>query len=166
MKTMLYSEMIRRAVHIPGERKKAKVVDIVASKGKSHWRAGELMIESGFIDKEGAFYPVNIVSGLSENGDLYINRYITGDDKPKIRDAIYLSDLVKKTVIDAKNEEVGKIYDFEIYVGKVPWMVWKILVNPTGLSTTKRRVRIPVKDIEEIKGEKVILSKAIKGGEI
>ncbi len=164
MDTMLYSEIIRRPVQLPGDKKRAKIVEVVARKGKTHWNAEEIMIESGFIDKEGAFYPTKMLSDISKDGDILIKRYEKGMDVPKIKEGIYLSNLMKKPVQDSRGKEVGKVYDFEIYVGREPWIVWKILINPTGLSPTKRRHRIPTKNVQKIQGDKIILSTAVKGG--
>ncbi len=159
----MYSEIVRRPVKLPGERKRAKIVDIIARKVKTHWTAHEVMIESGLIDREGAFYPVKIISDIPDEGDIYIGKYTAGRPEPVNRGGIFLSNLLKKPVHDSKGKEIGKIYDYEIYAGRDPWIVWKVLVIPTGLSPTKRRLRLPTKDIDSIKGDKVTLSVALKG---
>ncbi len=165
MDTILYSEIVRRTVQLPGDRKKAKIVEIVARRGKTHWNAEEIMIESGLIDKDGAFYPTEMLADISKNGDIFIKKFVAGKPEPKIRDGIYLSNLIKRPVHDSKGRELGKIYDFEIYIGRNPWIVWTILVNPIGLSPTKRRLRVPTKNVHKIQNDKVILSTAVKGGD-
>ena len=161
----MYSEIIRRPVQVPNERTRAKIVEIVASRSNSHWRAGEVMVESGLIDREGAFYPVDIFSGVMEEGDIILNRLIKGWETPKVSKPLFLSRMIKKTVEDVEGKEIGKIYDFELYAGRNPWIIWKVMVNPMGLDPTKRRMRIPTSSIAEIHGDKITLSTKVKGGD-
>ncbi len=163
MKTILYSEIIRRSVQVPNEKTRAKIVEIIACVGKSYWSAREVMVESGLIDKEGAFYPVDIFSGIMEDGDIVLKKYIKGRETPNTAKPLFLSRLIKKPIEDVEGQEIGKVYDFELYAGKKPWMVWKILVNPLGLNPAKRRLRIPTSSVTDIKGDRILLSTKVKG---
>ncbi len=166
METILYSEIIRRAVQVPNEKARAKVVEIIARRGKKHWHAGEVMIESGLIDREGAFYPVDIFSGVMEEGDIVIKKYVKGRETPKSKNPQFLSRLIKRSVEDAEGQELGKIYDFELYAGSKPWIIWKVLVNPPGLNPAKRRLRIPTGSIDKIESDRIYLSTKITGADI
>ncbi len=157
METILYSDMIRKPVEKPNQRANSKLVEIVAHRGDKHWYANEVKIESGIIDKEGAYYPVSTLEGIGDDTTFMLKPKERGRLKPKKPDSFFLSGLMKKKVVDKSGEEIGRIYDFELYVGRSPWIVWKILINPTGLKPTKKRLRIPTQDVSKISSDKVTL---------
>ncbi|MFO7992290.1 MAG: hypothetical protein R6U61_08390 [Thermoplasmata archaeon] len=158
MKTTLYSNIIRRSVQVPNSRKRAKIVELIAKKVEhktEHWHVGEMMVETGFIDKEGLFFPIEYLSDVREDGELKLD-YSKGRNTPD--GDIFLSQLIRSRVLDKEKELIGRAYDFEIYVAKKPWMVWKILVEPKGLNPHKKRMRINTKYVEDILPNKIILN--------
>ncbi len=158
MKTTLYSNVIRRQVQVPNSRKRAKIVELVAKKVEhktGHWHVGEIMVESGLIDKEGLFFPIEYLSDVRVDGELKLD-YSKGRKKPE--GDIFLSQLIKSRVLDKEKELVGRAYDFEIYVAREPWMVWKILVEPKGLNPHKKRMRVNTNCVGEILPNKIILN--------
>ncbi|MFO8109442.1 MAG: hypothetical protein R6U17_02825 [Thermoplasmata archaeon] len=157
MDTILYSDIIRKPVELPNKKAKSKLVEIVAYQGERHWYAEEVMIESGFIDKEGAYYPVSAVKDIGGDGAILLKPKRPGKFDPKKTDSFILSTLLKKMVVDNSGEELGRVYDFEIYIGRTPWIVWKIMVNPTGLKPTKKRLRVPSDNVSEMTANKIIL---------
>jgi len=157
MKTKLYSDIIRRRVDVPNRREKTKLVEIVASIGGKHWYAEEVMIESGLIDKEGYYYPTSAVEGLDGEDPLTLNAKSSGKEKTKRPDSYLLSGMIKNMVIDSSGEELGRVYDFEIYVDRNPWIIWKLLVNPVGLKPTKKRIRIPTSKVSNVSSDKIHL---------
>ncbi len=157
METILYSDIIRRPVEISHKNVKCKLVEVVAYRGEKHWRANEVMIESGFVDREGAFYPVSALKDMEQKGTIQLRPKEPGRVNPKTTDPSMLSGLMKKMVVDSSGEELGRVYDFELYVGKSPWIVWKMLINPTGLKPTKRRLRIPTDNISKVTANRVLL---------
>ncbi len=124
------------------------------------------MVESGLIDKEGVFYPVDIFSGIMQEGDIVLKKFIKGSETPKVANPIFLSRLIKRPVEDVDGQDIGKIYDFEIFAGRNPWIIWKVLVNPLGINPTKRRLRIPTSAITNMQNDRITLSTKIEDGEI
>ncbi len=161
MKTILYSDIIRKKVEVPSKRSKAKLVEIAASRGKKNWYANEVMIESGLIDKKGAYYLVSTIKYLDKDGPLMLKPKKPGKLSPQKTDSFLLSGLIKKMVVDKSGEEIGRVYDFEIHIGRDPWIVWKMLVNPTGLKPKKRRLRIATHDVSEITSTKIKLKREL-----
>lgn len=164
MDTILYSDIIRHSVQVPNKRKRAKIVEIIAEEDEKYWNAEEVMIESGFISKEGLFFPVGVVSNIEGDGDIVLDRFDKGDKSPRSSGDIFLSQLIKTKVVTPEGEDIGRIYDFEIYVRKDPWMVWKVMVDPEGISPKRRRSRISIEDIDSIEPNKVILKEKPEGG--
>ncbi len=161
---MLYSELINRTVINPVDKEKSKLVEIVAKDKGKYWETWDVMIESGMIHKEGKYFSIESLSGVQSNEDIVLGVSTTeGADSPQRGGDIYLSELNKGKVVTHKGEEIGKVYDFEIYVASEPWKVWKVFSNPLGLSPMKRRQRIAIKDIEEVRPNKLKLKESWKG---
>ncbi len=159
MKTILYSELIRRTVNIPHERTKGKLVEIVARRGKKYWPIEEIMIESGLIDKKADFYMMTDLEELKEEGTLALNTHVSGRERPAKKENIFLSKLIKSKVVDNEEEEYGRVYDFEIIqVNEDQWIVWKILADPAGLSPRKKRLRIPTVEVQKLSSDKVFVN--------
>ncbi len=164
MDTILYSQIIRKKVDTPIQEGKAKLVDILAMQSKGYWEASEIMIETGLISSKGKFFSSDVLSNLTEKGNLKISVPIDqGHNSPKDKNEIYLSRLDGAKIETFENKEIGRIYDYEIYTESHPWKIWKLLVDPTGLSPLKRRVRIPTKNVKSITPERVILKEGYKG---
>lgn len=164
MKSTLYSEMIRKKVDTPNQKGKSKVVEILASEGKGYWVAGEVMIESGLVSSKGRFFAVSELTYLSDEKKFKLSKRLgEGNKKPMEDHELHLSYLDGKKVKSAKGKEVGRIYDFELYTDFTPWKVWKILVNPTGLSPMKRRMKVPTKAVQKIEDKNLVLKKGWKG---
>jgi len=154
MNTKLYSDLVRRKVQVPNDRKNAKIVDVIVHKEKGRWKADEVMVESGWIDKDALFLPTGSLTDPKEEGDIRIKEHVKASKSPKTGD-MFLSRLKKSRVISTDDEELGRAYDFEIFVGDKTWIVWKILVNPVGLDPNKRRLRIPIKNIKKMDSKNI-----------
>ncbi|MEF8873336.1 MAG: hypothetical protein V5A88_01550 [Candidatus Thermoplasmatota archaeon] len=163
MRAVLYSEIIRRKVDTPVEKGKAKLVEVLALSKESSWVAGEVSIESGLVNKRGRFFPVSAVEYDRDKKTIKLSQaHGQGRKYPLDKHEFYLSRLDGKKVETHDGDEVGRIYDFEIYTHLVPWKVWKMMVDPSGLSPLKRRVRIPTKKVNEVKDKKVVLKEGWK----
>lgn len=154
MNTKLYSELVRRKIQVPNDRKSAKIVDVVMHQKDSKWIAYEIMVESGWIDKDASFFPTSSLTNPKEDGEIRMKGGIKGTKKPK-RGDVYLSKIKKHRVITTDDDELGRAYDFEIFVGDRSWIIWKILVNPLGYNPNKRRLRIPTKDVKKIDSKNI-----------
>lgn len=158
MTTQLYSELIRNSVKNPAEKKKSKLVDIVAKARNKYWEVVQLKIESGLISKKGMYISPKYLKNVLNDEELELKKGIIDADKNPSEDAdIFLCRLNNEKVLSTEGNELGRIYDFEIYVSEHPWKVWKILVKPSGLSPLKRRLRIPIKSIEKIDSDGLYL---------
>jgi len=164
MKSTLYSEMIRKKVDTPARKGKSKVVEILAMQGEGYWVAGEVMIESGLVNSKGRFFPVSELTFLPDKNRFKLSKKLDeGNKKPMDDHELHLSHLDGKKVTSYQGREVGRVYDFELYTDFTPWKVWKILVDPSGLSPMKRRIRVPTKAVQKIEDRKIVLKKGWKG---
>lgn len=164
METILYSQMIRKKVDTPTKEAKAKLVDILATRANGYWEADEIMVETGLISSKGKFFSSNELNNLIGEDSLKLKKTMTeGKTSPKSENKIYLSRLDGTKVYTYDGNEVGRIYDYEIYTNSHPWKIWKLLIDPTGLSPLKRRIRIPTKNVGEIGQKKIVLKEGYKG---
>ncbi|MBS3817418.1 MAG: PRC-barrel domain-containing protein [Candidatus Thermoplasmatota archaeon] len=163
MKSILYSKIIRTKVDTPNQRGKAKLVDVLALKDAGNWKAGEVMIESGLVNKKGRFFSVNEVRFDPEEEKLELTKSLNkGKKNPMGRHELFLSRLDGKKVVSSKGKDLGRVYDYELHLDLKPWKVWKILMDPTGLSPLKRRMKIPTKAVEKVEDKTIILKKGWK----
>lgn len=158
MATLLYSELIRKVVRNPAEKKKSKLVEFVAKERDKYWEIVQVKIECGLISKKGRYIPPSYLINVLDDQDLELKEGIVeGETSPSSGADIFLSRLNNEKVLSSDGNELGRIYDFEIHVSETPWKVWKILVKPIGMSPLKRRLRIPVHNIKEVTSEGVFL---------
>ncbi|MFW5928623.1 MAG: hypothetical protein ACOC5D_00100 [Thermoplasmatota archaeon] len=158
MATRLYSEMIRSVVKNPAEKKKSKLVEIVAKSRDKYWQVVQLKIESGLISKKGIYVDPKYINNVLDEGDFKLKKGIIDGNKNPREDAdLFLSRINNEKVLSSNGNELGRIYDFEIHVSESPWKVWKVLVKPTGLSPLQRRLRIPVEKVEKVESEGIFL---------
>jgi len=164
MNTILYSEIIRKKVDTPAKKGKAKLVDIMAKQSRGYWEADEIKIETGIIGIEGKFFSTGQLKNIAEEGNMIVDKPIkAGRKTPSDENEFSLSRLDGRKVETFDGREVGRVYDYEIYITSHPWKVWKLLIDPTGLSPLKRRERIPTKYIKEVSQKKIILKEEYKG---
>lgn len=165
MKARLYSELIRKKVDTPVQKGKAKLVEILAMQGDGYWVAGEVMIESGLVSKSGRFFPVSEITYLSDENKFELSKPLDkGKKKPMDDHELHLSYLDGKKVKSSKGKELGRIYDFELYTDFTPWKVWKLLIDPAGLSPLKRRRKVATKTVQKIEDKSIVLKEGWKGG--
>lgn len=157
MKTILYSNLIRRNVRLPHERKRAKLVDIVAFRREKYWTITDILVETGLIDHEGTYYNPSVLSIVQEKGPLFIDKYDSQDVRETSKGDISLCRLKNSKVVSYNKKEIGHIYDYELYTDRDPWIVWTLMASPIGLSPTKRRVKIRTKDVDKVKPNEVVL---------
>ncbi|MFP4000811.1 MAG: hypothetical protein ACLFSM_00760 [Thermoplasmata archaeon] len=157
MKTKLYSELKKLKVDTPTEGNAGKIVDILGQRSKKYWDAREVEIKSGTIKKKKNYFQVSDLTYVDEKR-ISLGRGIDHGNDSHSRDIdISLSTTEGKNLMNSDEEKVGTIYDYEIQIDSQPWKVWNILVKPTGMSPTKRRMRISIDDIEEVAPDKVVL---------
>lgn len=156
MKTKLYSEIVKMDVDTPTAEKAGKIKDVLGNKSEKYWEGKEVEIKSGMIKRKKNYFEVDDLRDLGEER-IELNRGIEdgSDNYSGTVDISLHQTKGKKVMMD--EEEVGSVYDFEIQLDTKPWKVWNILVKPTGISPTKRRMRISIDDIEEVKQDEVIL---------
>lgn len=154
MRTMMYSDIIRRDVELPINSEKAKIVDITAIIKEKYWESHGVIIETGFLDSKAKYYPNTLLQDVSKEGKIKLKS--TKRKHKKVGD-LRLSRIKGTKILTHDEEDVGRVYDFEIFVDKEPWIIWKLLVNPLGLSPTKRRLKIGTKSIKEYKDGKLYL---------
>ena len=165
MKSRLYSELIRKKVDTPIQKGKSKLVEILATQGDGYWVASEVMIESGLVNRKGRFFPVSEVTYNSNENRFELDRSLNeGDLGPMDDSELHLSYLDGKKIKSHDGKELGRIYDFELYIDFAPWKVWKILMDPAKLSPLKRRIKIPTKAVDKIENKCLVLKKGWKGG--
>lgn len=165
MNTILYSQIIRNKVDTPVRKGKAKLVEILAKKSKGYWESNEVKIETGLINKEGEFFSISELSNVGGDGRIELGVPMEqGRKRPYEENKIFLTRMEGRKVEGPEGQELGRIYDYELYIEKHPWMVWKLMINPLGLSPLKRRVRIPTKKVKSINDKKLILQQDWKGG--
>ncbi len=164
MDTILYSEIIRKKVDTPIKEGKAKLVDILAKQSRGYWEADEIKIETGLINSKGKYFSTDELENIGKNTNMKVNKAIeNGRKAPSEKNEHFLSRLDGRKVETFDGNEIGRIYDYEIYITSQPWKIWKFLIDPTGLSPLKRRVRIPTKYVKEVKQKKIILKEEYKG---
>jgi len=164
MNTILYSEIIRKKVDTPAKKGKAKLVDILAKRSGGYWEANEIMIETGLISSKGKYFSTDELKNIGKDANMKVDKPIeAGRSAPSDKNELFLSRLDGKKVETFDGREIGRIYDYEIYISSHPWRVWKFLIDPTGLSPLKRRVRIPTKYVKEVTQKKIILKEEYKG---
>ncbi|MBS3790030.1 MAG: PRC-barrel domain-containing protein [Candidatus Thermoplasmatota archaeon] len=164
MNTILYSEMIRKKVDTPVEGVNAKLVDILARQAEGYWEANEIKIETGLISSKGKFFSTEELRNIGGDTRMKVGKPIdAGRKNPSDENELYLSRLDGRKVNTFDGRELGRIYDYELYIDSQPWKVWKLLIDPTGLSPLKRRVRIPTKHVKEVKQKVIILKEEYEG---
>lgn len=164
MDTILYSEMIRKKVDTPTKEGKAKLVDILAKQSRGYWEADEIKIETGLINSKGKYFSTDELGNIGRNTNMKVSKPVeNGRKTPSDKNEHFLSRLDGRKVETFDGSEVGRVYDYEIYIDSQPWKIWKFLIDPTGLSPLKRRVRIPTKYAKEVKQKKIILKEEYKG---
>jgi|GEM_PF-1403511 len=164
MDTILYSEIIRKKVDTPEKEGKAKLVDILAKQSKGYWEADEVKIETGLIGSKGKYFSSEEIQNIEKDANMKIGKPVEAGRKiPFEKNEFSLSRMDGRKVETFDGREVGRIYDYEIYMSSHPWKVWKLLIDPTGLSPLKRRVRIPTKHVKEVGQKKIILKEEYKG---
>ncbi len=164
MDTILYSEIIRKKVDTPVKEGKAKLVDVLAKQSTGYWEADEIKIETGLIGSKGKYFSISELKDIGKDSNMKVNKPIeSGRKLPSGENKIFLSRLDGRKVETFDGREVGRVYDYEIYTSSHPWKVWKFLIDPTGLSPLKRRVRIPTKHVKEVDQRKIILKEEYKG---
>ncbi len=164
MDTILYSEIIRKKVDTPKVEGKAKLVDILAKESEGYWEADEIKIETGLIRSEGKYFSSEELQNVEKDTNMKIGKPVdAGRKHPSDKNEFFLSRLDGMKVETFDGREIGRIYDYEIYMRSHPWKVWKLLIDPTGLSPLKRRVRIPTKYVKEVGQKKIILKEEYKG---
>ncbi len=159
MRTMLYSDLTQKKIEIPPEFKKGKIVDILIEPSEGIWTVHEVVVAKGWINKEHRFYFTYELRNIDEEDTIRIRK--TMDEarkKPSESSEFYMEDINRKVVKTASGVEIGRPYDYELSLDLEPWVVWKILVDPSNLSPYKRRKRISVKKVDRIEEEKIILS--------
>lgn len=164
METKLYSQIVRTKVDTPMKKGKAKIVDVIAKETKGGWAGGEVKIETGLIGKEAKFFETKDLKNVGGDGNIKLKKPMDqGELTPSERNEVYLGHLDGRKVENSEGEELGRIYDYEILIETTPWKIWKMLVNPTGLSPLKRRVRIHTKYVDTITSDKIILKEEFEG---
>lgn len=164
MKTILYSQMIRKTVGLPNSSQKAKLVEILAERGKRGWTTKEMILETGLLGKEGKYYPTNIIKDITTEGNILVRKVsVRGKNEPSTEVYFLLSNLKGERAIGPNWQELGRAYDFEISIKSDPWLIWKVLIKPPGLSPTKRRIKVPTKDVIDIEGNNIRINTKDKG---
>jgi len=164
MDTILYSEIIRKKVDTPESEGKAKLVDILAKQSEGYWEADEIKIETGLIGSKGKYFSTRELKNIQKDTNMKIGKPVESGRKiPSEKNEFFLSRLDGRKVETFDGREIGRIYDYEIYMNSHTWKVWKLLIDPTGLSPLKRRIRIPTKYVKEVGQKKIILKEEYKG---
>lgn len=161
MKTILFSQIQRKKVGSAAEEGSPKVVDLIGTRSNSYIKVKELEVETGLINREVEFFPIEAVKPFkSKDKVIYLKDFKSGH-KHSTAD-ISLSSLKNSRVYDSREEQIGRIYDYEIYIKEMPWIVWKMLIKSHLISVIERRLRVPIKHISSIEGDKIHLDKEIK----
>jgi len=151
-------------VDTPAKEGKAKLVDILAKKTDGYWDADEIMIETGLINSKGKYFFTYELKNVGRETNMKIDKPVeAGRKTPSEKNELFLSRLDGRKVETFDHREIGRIYDFEIYITSHPWKIWKFLIDPTGLSPLKRRVRVPTKHAKEVTQKKIILDEEYQG---
>ncbi len=162
MKTITYSDIIRQNVDMPESSERAKIVDITAEKQEKYWVSYGVIIETGFLDSKARFYPNRLLENVSHDTPIKLKSV---KDKHERRGNWLLSKIKGSKILTEDKKEVGRVYDFEIFIDRDPWIIWKLLVNPLGISPMRRRMRIGTKYIKEYKKGKLYLKSGWKRGD-
>jgi len=153
MKTMMYSDIIRRDIELLTDSNRAKIVDITADKREKYWVSHGIIIETGFLDSKAKYYPNTSIHDIPSEGAI---RLESTEGKKKREDKWLLSKIKGKKIMKDKTV-IGRVYDFEIFTDRNPWVIWKLFVNPIGISPMKRRTKIRTSSIEEYENGKLSL---------
>ncbi len=132
---------------------RAKIVDITADKNERYWISNGVIIETGFLDSSAEYHPNKSLQDIPKKGQIILK---PSKGKFKRKDKWLLSKIKGKKVMKDE-KEIGRIYDFELFVDKKPWIIWKLFVSPAGISPMKRRIKIRTNSIEEYDGERLYL---------
>ncbi len=160
MKTILFSQIRRRKVQTSADKGTPKVVDLIGTKSKNYIKIIEMKGDTGLINQKAEYFPIKAVKPLKKGDeDIYLKDSKSAHKQS--RGEISLSSLKNAKVYDADDEEIGRVYDYEIYIEEMPWLVWKILVKSHLISVIERRLRIPLKYVSKLEGNKIYLDKEI-----
>ncbi|MFW6141907.1 MAG: hypothetical protein ACOC53_05040 [Candidatus Saliniplasma sp.] len=162
MKTIMYSDLIRRDVEMPDISERAKIVDISAKIEEKYWVSYGVIIETGFLGSKARYYPGTLLERISEEGPVKLK---SSKKKYERKEDLLLSKIKGAKILTEDEKEIGRVYDFEIFIDGDPWIVWKILVNPVGMSILKRRIRIGTKYVREYKDGKLFLKSGWSRGD-
>ncbi|MFO7791840.1 MAG: hypothetical protein R6W73_02520 [Candidatus Saliniplasma sp.] len=161
MKTIMYSDIIRRNVELPNISDKAKIVDITAEDREKYWVSHGVIVETGFLDSKAKYYSNTLMGDITEKGPIIFKRKGTKSQ----RKGKWLLSKIKGSKVSKDDKEIGRVYDFEMFVDRKPWIIWKILVNPLGISPLKRRVKIGTGYVDDYKGGKLHLKSSWNRGD-
>jgi sporulation protein YlmC with PRC-barrel domain len=155
---VLYSELKDFKVYSKLGQEQGSVNDLIVD--LSTWDIKNLIVSPSILKKNVA-YDLGNLQEVDESEKRFI---IPGDleenEVPEISTfnmAFADSELIGKDVVSKDNQDVGKVYDFDIPLKLENWMVWKILIK-RGIK--ERRLRIGTDDIESI-SDKIVLKKTI-----
>ncbi|MGM0405054.1 MAG: hypothetical protein ACQEQM_02805 [Thermoplasmatota archaeon] len=162
MKTITYSDIIRQNVDMPDSSKRAKIVDIAAEKQEKYWVSYGVIIETGFLDSKARFYPNRLLQNVSGDVPIHLK---SSRKKHERRGNLLLSNIKGSKILTDDKKEIGRVYDFEMFIDRDPWIIWKLLVDPLGISPMRRRMRIGTKYIKEYKEGKLYLKSGWKRGD-
>lgn len=159
MRSVLYSGILRKRVNTPKTKGKSKLVEILVLRKKDKWQVEEVMIESGMVNRKGVFFSVSDVKYDREKKVIELSKPLEKGRRSPKEHELFLSRVDGSKVISHDGKELGRIYDFEMYTEITPWKVWKMLINPSGLSPLKRRDKIPTKAVKDVTSKKIKLKK-------
>ena len=155
---VLYSELKDFEVYSKLGEKRGSVNDLIVD--LSTWNIKNLIISPSML-KKNVLYKQGDVKEVNESKKRFI---IPGEleeqDVPEISTfnmAFADSELIGKDVVSKDNQDVGKVYDFDVPLKLENWMVWKILIK-RGIK--ERRLRVSPDEIESI-SDKIVLKKTI-----
>lgn len=158
MKTVLYSNMKKKKIETPVGSDKGKIADFhLKEDEEDHWLVDEVMISVGTLKRDKKFVPIEEMELIEDEEKIKVTTPLEeASNNPLEPYPLKLKEMKGCIVETESGEEIGKVYDYEIATELDSWMVWKLLVKPTDLSPLKRRTKVAVKDVIEVKEDKIV----------
>jgi sporulation protein YlmC with PRC-barrel domain len=155
---VLYSELKDFKVYSQLGDDRGSINDLIID--LSNWDIKNLIISPGMIRKNVMYKPGDLKEVKESEKKIIISGDLNEEELPEsstFNSAFADNDLIGKEVVTKDNQDIGKVYDFDVPLKLDNWMVWKILIK-RGLK--ERRLRVGPDEIESV-SDKIILKKSI-----
>lgn len=153
---MLYSILKKCELTTTVGQKVGNITDLLVDTRKIPWTVKKIALKTRTLGRKTFALPIDQVEKVNKTQkNVLVVGYVEPEPSPTLSkvDMMFLTDLTKKNAVSEDDENIGKIYDFDVSTLTKPWTVEKVLIK-TGIK--KRRLRISVDRVKSIEKNVII----------